>query len=84
MIPLPYLIYSFPEAGSAKCFTGILTLPCLALRKAMNGKTIENMIENFAFLIHQYGFIPNGNRSYFLSRSQPPYFSFYDRTVSYE
>ncbi len=37
---------------------------------------IKNMVENFAFLIEQFGFIPNGNRVYFASRSQPPYFSF--------
>ena len=30
------------------------------------------MIDNFAYLIDSFGFIPNGNRSYFLSRSQPP------------
>lgn len=36
---------------------------------------VENMLDNFSDLIHQYGYIPNGNRSYFLSRSQPPFFS---------
>ncbi|HUQ96308.1 MAG TPA: alpha,alpha-trehalase TreA, partial [Chitinophagaceae bacterium] len=36
---------------------------------------IENMIDNFASLITTYGHIPNGNRSYYLSRSQPPYFA---------
>ncbi|HYJ64368.1 MAG TPA: trehalase family glycosidase, partial [Parafilimonas sp.] len=30
---------------------------------------------NFAYLINKFGHIPNGNRTYFLSRSQPPYFS---------
>ncbi len=35
---------------------------------------IENMIENFAWLIDQHGYIPNGNRNYFLGRSQPPFF----------
>jgi alpha,alpha-trehalase len=35
---------------------------------------IENMINNFAYLINTYGHIPNGNRSYYLSRSQPPFF----------
>ena len=34
-----------------------------------------DMIANFAWLIDQYGHIPNGNRSYFLSRSQPPFFA---------
>ncbi len=36
---------------------------------------VENMLDNFDWLIRQYGFIPNGNRSYFLSRSQPPFYS---------
>ncbi len=43
----------------------------------VSGKTdmIESMIDNFAWLIDQFGFIPNGNRSYFLGRSQPPFFA---------
>ncbi|MCP2937532.1 alpha,alpha-trehalase, partial [Salmonella enterica subsp. enterica serovar Typhimurium] len=36
---------------------------------------IENMVKNFAYLIETYGHIPNGNRSYYLSRSQPPFFA---------
>ena len=32
-------------------------------------------IDNFAALIDRYGHIPNGNRSYYLSRSQPPFFA---------
>ena len=42
----------------------------------VSGKTdiIESMINNFAFLIDKYGHIPNGNRSYYISRSQPPFF----------
>ncbi|MCX8961611.1 alpha,alpha-trehalase TreA [Erwinia psidii] len=36
---------------------------------------VENMVNNFAFLLDKYGHIPNGNRSYYLSRSQPPFFS---------
>lgn len=36
---------------------------------------IKTMIDNFAFLIDSIGFIPNGNRTYYLGRSQPSYFS---------
>ncbi len=36
---------------------------------------IESMIKNFAFLIDTYGHIPNGNRVYYISRSQPPFFA---------
>ena len=33
-----------------------------------------NNIENFAHLIEIYGFIPNGSRTWYLNRSQPPFF----------
>lgn len=36
---------------------------------------VQAMIDNFAYLLDKYGHIPNGNRSYYLSRSQPPFFS---------
>ncbi len=36
---------------------------------------VKNMLDNFAYLIDEVGFIPNGNRTYYLSRSQPPFFS---------
>jgi alpha,alpha-trehalase len=32
-------------------------------------------LKNFATLIDRYGHIPNGNRTYYLSRSQPPFFA---------
>jgi alpha,alpha-trehalase len=46
----------------------------LGLKESGEEKMIESMIENFAFLITTYGHIPNGNRSYYISRSQPPFF----------
>jgi alpha,alpha-trehalase len=36
--------------------------------------SLKDMVKNFADLIERYGHIPNGNRVYFLSRSQPPFF----------
>jgi alpha,alpha-trehalase len=47
----------------------------LGLKTAAKQELINNMVDNFAFLIDTYGHIPNGNRSYYLSRSQPPFFS---------
>jgi alpha,alpha-trehalase len=35
---------------------------------------VENMVKNFACLIDKFGYIPNGNRMYYLGRSQPPFF----------
>jgi len=34
---------------------------------------IESMLANFVTLIGRYGHIPNGTRTYYLSRSQPPF-----------
>ncbi|HEY4079132.1 MAG TPA: alpha,alpha-trehalase TreF [Burkholderiaceae bacterium] len=34
----------------------------------------QGMLDNFAKQISTYGHVPNGNRSYFISRSQPPFF----------
>jgi alpha,alpha-trehalase len=36
---------------------------------------IENMVRNFIHLQDQLGLIPNGNRWYFATRSQPPFLS---------
>ncbi|WP_232223346.1 trehalase family glycosidase [Francisella frigiditurris] len=35
---------------------------------------VENIADNFKYLVEQFGFIPNGNRTYYLTRSQPPLF----------
>ncbi len=38
-------------------------------------KDVEGMVQNFTHMIRKFGFIPTANRTYFLSRSQPPFFS---------
>jgi alpha,alpha-trehalase len=47
----------------------------LGLKESGEIGIIRDMISNFAFLIDNYGHIPNGNRTYYLGRSQPPFFS---------
>lgn len=37
--------------------------------------TARNIIANFISIINKYGYIPNGTRTYYLHRSQPPYFT---------
>ena len=36
---------------------------------------VDAMLTNFESLIARYGHIPNGTRTYYLSRSQPPFFA---------
>lgn len=35
---------------------------------------VQDMVDDFAYLIDTYGHVPNGARTYYLSRSQPPFF----------
>ena len=35
-------------------------------------RTAKGMIENFIYLVNEYGYVPNGSRKYYLGRSQPP------------
>ncbi len=47
----------------------------LGLQASGRHDLVRAMCDNFAALIARYGHIPNGNRSYYLSRSQPPFFA---------
>jgi alpha,alpha-trehalase len=47
----------------------------LGLQVANKADLIENILDNFAYLIDNQGFIPNGNRAYYAGRSQPPFFA---------
>lgn len=37
-------------------------------------KKVEEILKNVAYMIRKYGYVPTANRTYFLSRSQPPFF----------
>ncbi|SFD89653.1 alpha,alpha-trehalase [Chitinophaga sp. CF118] len=47
----------------------------LGLQESGRTDLIKNMVDNFSWLVSTYGFIPNGNRTYYLTRSQPPFFA---------
>ena len=46
----------------------------LGLAKSGRRDLLESMVRDFAYLIDTYGHVPNGTRTYYLSRSQPPFF----------
>ena len=46
----------------------------LGLAESGRHDLVEHMVRDFAYLIDIYGHVPNGTRSYYLSRSQPPFF----------
>lgn len=45
-------------------------------------RLINGMMQNYVFMLRTFGYIPTANRSYFLSRSQPPFFSQMVRLVA--
>ena len=47
----------------------------LGLYESHKTRIMENLIGNFAYMIDKYGFIPTGTRTYYLTRSQAPFFS---------
>jgi len=71
-LPFPYIV---PGGRFREVYYWDSYFTMLGLEQSHKQKVIKNMINNFAYLINHYGFIPNGNRTYYLSRSQPPFFS---------
>jgi alpha,alpha-trehalase len=74
LLPLPYP-YIVPGGRFREIYYWDSYFTMLGLKESGETEMIENMVRNFAYLIETYGHIPNGNRTYYLSRSQPPFFS---------
>lgn len=71
-LPYPYIV---PGGRFREIYYWDTYFSMLGLKVCKRIDLIENMTKNFAYLIQNIGFIPNGNRSYYLGRSQPPFFS---------
>jgi alpha,alpha-trehalase len=71
-LPNPYIV---PGGRFREVYYWDSYFTMLGLQASGEGDMIENMVKNFAYMIDIYGHIPNGNRSYYLSRSQPPFFA---------
>lgn len=74
LIPLPHP-YVVPGGRFREIYYWDSYFTMQGLIHGKEAKTARAMVENFAWLIDHAGHIPNGNRSYYLSRSQPPFFS---------
>ena len=71
-LPFPYIV---PGGRFNEIYYWDSYFTMLGLKASGRDRMIENMLDNFSYMIDNFGFIPNGSRTYFLSRSQPPYFS---------
>ena len=74
LIPLPFP-YVVPGGRFREVYYWDSYFTMLGLVQSKRTDLVKNMLDNFAHLINTVGHIPNGNRAYYLSRSQPPFFA---------
>ncbi|KZQ36685.1 alpha,alpha-trehalase [Enterobacter cloacae subsp. dissolvens] len=71
-LPKPYVV---PGGRFREVYYWDSYFTMLGLAESDHWDKISDMVDNFAYELDTWGHIPNGNRSYYLSRSQPPFFS---------
>lgn len=80
-LPKPYVV---PGGRFREIYYWDSYFTMLGLEESGRYDLIENMVANFAYLIDKYGHIPNANRAYYLSRSQPPFFALMVELLSHK
>ncbi len=72
-LPKPYVV---PGGRFREGYYWDTYFTMLGLQEAGREDLVDNMLDNFAYLIDTVGHVPNGNRTYYVSRSQPPFFAY--------
>ncbi|MBE2206482.1 MAG: alpha,alpha-trehalase TreF [Saprospiraceae bacterium] len=80
LIPLPHP-FIVPGGRFREVYYWDSYFTLLGLQDAGQKEMVRHIADNFAYLIDTIGFVPNGNRTYYLGRSQPPFFSMIVRIV---
>jgi alpha,alpha-trehalase len=71
-LPKPYVV---PGGRFREIYYWDSYFTMLGLAESGRLDLLTDMVGDFAYLVDTYGHIPNGARTYYLSRSQPPFFS---------
>src|SRR5436190_12780084 len=71
-LPSPYVV---PGGRFREVYYWDSYFTMLGLVQSGRTDLVKGMLDNFAHLIETVGHISNGNRTYYLTRSQPPYFA---------
>jgi alpha,alpha-trehalase len=70
-LPAPYVV---PGGRFREIYYWDSYFTMLGLDQSARHDLVQDMVRDFAYLIDRFGHVPNGTRSYYLSRSQPPFF----------
>jgi len=79
VLPDPYVV---PGGRFREIYYWDSYFTMLGLRVSGRNDLVESMVRNFVHLIDHFGHVPTGNRTYYLSRSPPPFFSLMIRLLS--
>src|SRR5690606_22273503 len=71
-LPQPYIV---PGGRYDEIYYWDSYFTMLGLVESGRLDLVRSMVANFGAMIDRYGHVPNGNRTYYLSRSQPPFFA---------
>ena len=71
-LPGPYVV---PGGRFGEMYYWDSYFTMLGLAESGRHDLLRSMADDFAWLIDCHGHVPNGNRTYYLSRSQPPVFA---------
>jgi alpha,alpha-trehalase len=74
LVPLPHA-YVVPGGRFREVYYWDSYFTMLGLIESGRTDLVRSMLDNFAYLVQTVGHIPNGNRTYYLTRSQPPFFA---------
>jgi alpha,alpha-trehalase len=70
-LPYPYVV---PGGRFREMYYWDSYFTMLGLMQSGRPDLAQDMVRDFAYLIDTFGHVPNGARTYYLSRSQPPFF----------
>jgi alpha,alpha-trehalase len=70
-MPEPYVV---PGGRFREMYYWDTYFTMLGLATSSRRDLVDGMVRDFAYLIDTYDHVPNGARTYYLSRSQPPFF----------
>lgn len=70
-LPQPYVV---PGGRFREMYYWDSYFTMLGLAESGRHDLVTGMVRDFAYLIDTFGHVPNGARTYYLSRSQPPFF----------
>lgn len=79
-MPYPYIVPSINDIFKEMYYWDTY-FTCLGLMESGRPEVVKNAVDNMFFLLNKYGHMPNGNRTYYIPQSQPPYLSMMARLV---